>query len=424
MRSMKQISLYIGLVLLIAFPMSASSASLRLEANKTSLSGTSDEARINVVLDTEGQNVQANDIIIQFDDSIFTVIDEDSGTSGIQIDNETPFSVEILNEVVGNLIKISHGVVVPGSFNDEDIIAQFRVRANRSGNGDFVFAYTSGATDDSNVASAGTDILSSVSGLSISATVSSGSSGGGSSSSGGSSGSSSSSSAGGSSQQTTPTQNQTGARLLALNTPIAISLYRGLSNGAVANLQRMLIAEGHLGAGNDTGFFGPLTERAVQLFQAREGIVSGGTPATTGYGVVGPLTRAYINARIGGTTSGNTGTNVTVPVIQQPVTNVPVQSSAGGYYRIGNVERRTLSLGDEGFDVKALQRFLNLAGFTVSGSGPGSLGNETEYFGPATHNAIIRFQNAYRNQILAPVGLSNGSGIVGPSTWSHIENIR
>ena len=44
-----------------------------------------------------------------------------------------------------------------------------------------------------------------------------------------------------------------------------------------------------------TGFFGPATERAVQRFQKKYGIASGGAPTTTGYGILGPKTRAKLN---------------------------------------------------------------------------------------------------------------------------------
>lgn len=44
-----------------------------------------------------------------------------------------------------------------------------------------------------------------------------------------------------------------------------------------------------------TGLFGLITQRAVKKFQAKYGIVSSGTPATTGYGRVGPKTIAQLN---------------------------------------------------------------------------------------------------------------------------------
>ena len=45
-----------------------------------------------------------------------------------------------------------------------------------------------------------------------------------------------------------------------------------------------------------TGYFGMLTQKAVQRFQVKYNIVSSGTPKTTGFGYVGPKTRAKINS--------------------------------------------------------------------------------------------------------------------------------
>ncbi|RJQ35304.1 hypothetical protein C4566_01005 [Candidatus Parcubacteria bacterium] len=55
---------------------------------------------------------------------------------------------------------------------------------------------------------------------------------------------------------------------------------------------------------------------------------------------------------------------------------------------------RDLDLGSEGEDVRALQIYLNQSGFYVATSGAGSPGNESTYFGPATQDALARFQRA------------------------------
>jgi peptidoglycan hydrolase-like protein with peptidoglycan-binding domain len=42
--------------------------------------------------------------------------------------------------------------------------------------------------------------------------------------------------------------------------------------------------------GNETTYFGISTERALKLFQCKTFAICSGTPATTGYGLVGPKT--------------------------------------------------------------------------------------------------------------------------------------
>lgn len=47
-----------------------------------------------------------------------------------------------------------------------------------------------------------------------------------------------------------------------------------------------------------TGYFGPLTEKAVQRFQKKYGLTGNGTHSTTGLGIFGPKTRAKMNELI------------------------------------------------------------------------------------------------------------------------------
>lgn len=72
------------------------------------------------------------------------------------------------------------------------------------------------------------------------------------------------------------------------------NLARGSRNKDVLTLQTFLISQGMLADGSSTGYFGALTEHAVQLWQSSHSVVSSGTPSTTGYGSVGPRTRTAL----------------------------------------------------------------------------------------------------------------------------------
>lgn len=83
-----------------------------------------------------------------------------------------------------------------------------------------------------------------------------------------------------------------------------------------------------------------------------------------------------------------------------------------------------LKLGDSGFSVRELQRSLNLSVDTkIADAGPGSPGNETDYFGSLTKNAVRRFQQKYASDILTPAGLTSGTGYVGGFTIKKLNSM-
>lgn len=85
------------------------------------------------------------------------------------------------------------------------------------------------------------------------------------------------------------------------------NLYFGLTDamtgGEVSRLQSRL-------GGQVTGYFGPMTEQLVQRWQAAQGVVSSGSADTTGYGAVGPRTRALMATNCNLFSSDSSATDV------------------------------------------------------------------------------------------------------------------
>lgn len=83
---------------------------------------------------------------------------------------------------------------------------------------------------------------------------------------------------------------------------------------------------------------------------------------------------------------------------------------------------KNIKIGSEGEDVLKLQQFLNLSPDTVIATyGAGSVGNESTSYGPRTAKAVIKFQEKYAEETLAPVGLTKGSGFVGTLTRAKLN---
>ena len=179
-------------------------------------------------------------------------------------------------------------------------------------------------------------------------------------------------------------------------------LMLGMTGDDVRALQAWLNANGFAVAatgpgskGSETTMFGGATQAALSRYQVSKGIA----PAS---GYFGPMTRASMS-----------GTSAPSPdaVITDTVVSAPVPASMPTCCKFP----RDLQLGMTGEDVRVLQEFLNAHGHPVAASGPGSDGEETTLFGPATQKALASFQ-AYK-------GIRPASGFFGPVTRAHVASM-
>jgi len=77
---------------------------------------------------------------------------------------------------------------------------------------------------------------------------------------------------------------------------------------------------------------------------------------------------------------------------------------------VGITFTRDLYQGMSGDDVKCLQALLEVS-------------PQTGYFGPLTYEAVVKFQEKYASEILAPLGLTAGTGYVGPKTRAKLNEL-
>ncbi len=80
--------------------------------------------------------------------------------------------------------------------------------------------------------------------------------------------------------------------------------------------------------------------------------------------------------------------------------------------------RNDMKQGSTISDVRRLQEFLKNMGPDIYPEGTIS-----GYFGPRTHKAVIRFQEKYFDEILAPLGNKKGTGLVGEYTRKKLNSL-
>ena len=198
------------------------------------------------------------------------------------------------------------------------------------------------------------------------------------------------------------------------SSPSSQTLRQGDEGADVTALQRQLTTARYY-AGPVTGYFGALTQTAVEKLQAAQGL--------TVDGIYGPATRASLQRLLAQPQLGcrcPEGGNLAIatpnapPATRPPVASTPVrrppptgvpQNVTPAYYRSSPVYAyypRTLRKGQSGSAIADLQRRLGLAGYPTPITGR---------FDDPTQRSVMRFQLA--KGILA-------DGVAGPSTLSAL----
>jgi hypothetical protein len=116
-------------------------------------------------------------------------------------------------------------------------------------------------------------------------------------------------------------------------------------------------------------------------------------------------------------TSTVSSSTTVASTVSTPSTSAPIAVSGPAFEFLKNLAYR-----DTNSDVLKLQQYLNAHDFAVAESGPGSPGQETDYFGSLTYTALVNFQNAHASEILVPVGLTQGTGYFGPATRAFVND--
>lgn len=116
--------------------------------------------------------------------------------------------------------------------------------------------------------------------------------------------------------------------------------------------------------------------------------------------------------------------NVVAPVVSVVTTpstpTTSIQASSGFVAPTdGFTFKINMRQGSRIPDVKRLQEFLKSMGPDIYPAGTPVTG----YFGPATHRAVIRFQEKYPNEVLVPIAKTQGTGIVAQYTRNKLNSL-
>ncbi len=117
------------------------------------------------------------------------------------------------------------------------------------------------------------------------------------------------------------------------------------------------------------------------------------TPCSSGGSGGGSSYAIQINAALATSTASTTSQfPVQLKSCPKGLICTPIVAPIANFLPTTLAFSRDLGAGGSGAEVRSLQQYLNLKGYIVAQTGPGSPGNETAFFGQLTKSALIRFQ--------------------------------
>lgn len=166
----------------------------------------------------------------------------------------------------------------------------------------------------------------------------------------------------------------------------------GMSSDDIQRLQIFLASDKEVyPEGTVSGYYGPLTGKAVGRFQVKYGIAA---PGNSGYGTAGPKTRAKLQEVFGASSA------VIAPV--------PTQAQTSALFTVN------LTLGMRSSDVYRLQQLF------ATNKEIYPEGTLSGYYGPLTQEAVQRFQIKYG---VVTSTDDAGYGSVGPKTRAKLQEV-
>lgn len=148
------------------------------------------------------------------------------------------------------------------------------------------------------------------------------------------------------------------------------------------------------------------------------GFVGFATAVTMSFGTASAATTEELQAQIASLLA-------TITSLQSQLSTMQGSTVTTTTTTIGGMTFATnLKLGMTSPDVMNLQKVLNANAATqVSATGAGSPGMESSYFGAKTKAAVIKYQELHAADILAPLGLTKGTGFVGASMRAKLNSM-